>query len=292
MKYHVKATAGGKSTVSFECPHCQSGLTSPLEEAGQRFACPSCGGTIETPGVRELEKSKRELAAAQRQRELKLEAERERREHEQEQARAREAQRAERLAAAARAAEEAKQRAKAPDSHQPRRGSPAGLHVLATFAVVFIVVFVFYLTTVRPLQKRLADAQQQLDRQAEEMNAIQRTVGSVASDVKNGTEALRASTDAASRNAASARALADSVSRKSDGTSSLAQQVDQCATALHALEAKVEATQSALDSLKRTVNYNAAVANDTARALARDLDSLTSTVNYNARISNLNNSLR
>src|SRR4051794_2361852 len=63
MGYHVRAGARGKRVVEFSCPHCQAPLQSPLEEAGQRFACPNCGGEFLTPGHTELRQWQEQLAA-------------------------------------------------------------------------------------------------------------------------------------------------------------------------------------------------------------------------------------
>jgi len=54
--YTVNTHRKGKHTVTYECGHCRAPLESPLEEAGQTFACPTCGSKVETPGVVELER--------------------------------------------------------------------------------------------------------------------------------------------------------------------------------------------------------------------------------------------
>lgn len=65
--YTVNTRKNGKHTVSYECGHCQAALESPLQEAGQTFACPTCGRQIETPGIEE--RKRQQQAERQRQRE-------------------------------------------------------------------------------------------------------------------------------------------------------------------------------------------------------------------------------
>jgi uncharacterized Zn finger protein (UPF0148 family) len=55
MKYRVESIFGGRRTVVFACPKCSAPLESPLEEAGQSFACPTCAQQTVTPGVPELQ---------------------------------------------------------------------------------------------------------------------------------------------------------------------------------------------------------------------------------------------
>ncbi len=54
--YTVKPNWKGKQTVSYECGHCNAPLESPLEDAGDTFPCPTCGGSVQTPGSDELRK--------------------------------------------------------------------------------------------------------------------------------------------------------------------------------------------------------------------------------------------
>src|SRR6266542_3574703 len=54
--YKVKTVRSGLRRVVFACPFCNTDLESPIEEAGDRFACPNCGRESVTPGKPELEK--------------------------------------------------------------------------------------------------------------------------------------------------------------------------------------------------------------------------------------------
>src|SRR6185437_11312136 len=71
MKYTVSSTFSGKRRVKFECSSCSSPVESPLEEAGQKFPCPTCGMEFITPGIEERQRQLDEI----KRRELKEENE-------------------------------------------------------------------------------------------------------------------------------------------------------------------------------------------------------------------------
>jgi DNA-directed RNA polymerase subunit RPC12/RpoP len=70
VKYEVKTTFRGKRRVLFDCPSCAANLEAPLEEAGQKFPCPTCGHRLLTPGIDELVRLQQEEAAKLFQKEL------------------------------------------------------------------------------------------------------------------------------------------------------------------------------------------------------------------------------
>src|SRR5258706_10730070 len=49
-----KIMGHGKKKIEFACPSCSSPLESPLEDAGQHFACPECQHDLTVPGIKEL----------------------------------------------------------------------------------------------------------------------------------------------------------------------------------------------------------------------------------------------
>lgn len=65
MAYTVAGPAGHKK-IKFNCQRCQADLTSPLEEAGERFPCPTCGAEFVTPGMVELQQQQHQQATAAR----------------------------------------------------------------------------------------------------------------------------------------------------------------------------------------------------------------------------------
>ncbi len=67
----------GKLSVHYECPECDSDLTSALTEAGQQDTCPECETPFTVPGTRELQQQRAEKARAERE---KKEAERQKKE--------------------------------------------------------------------------------------------------------------------------------------------------------------------------------------------------------------------
>ena len=64
MSYTVTGRVGSKRKVEFSCPHCTATLNSPLEEAGQRFACPNCKYPLIVPGGEELRQQRASETAA------------------------------------------------------------------------------------------------------------------------------------------------------------------------------------------------------------------------------------
>jgi hypothetical protein len=65
--YRIEKSLLGKQTVRYQCPTCQGELLSPLEDAGKKELCPTCGAKLNVPGTAELVEYRRQQAA-QRQR--------------------------------------------------------------------------------------------------------------------------------------------------------------------------------------------------------------------------------
>lgn len=63
--------------VTYDCPHCDSNLKSPLEEAGKDDHCPKCGSDFVVPGT-EYREHLRDLETRQSQQEDKERLEKER----------------------------------------------------------------------------------------------------------------------------------------------------------------------------------------------------------------------
>lgn len=77
MRLEIKTSVLGRQSLSYDCPHCETGLTSPLDDAGKDDSCPECGGSFAVPGsverhkIRAEEQQRREQREADRQRKLK-----------------------------------------------------------------------------------------------------------------------------------------------------------------------------------------------------------------------------
>jgi hypothetical protein len=56
MNVQVRKTALGRYRLAYECPKCQTRLTSPLTDAGESDHCPECEEAFEVPGVGERER--------------------------------------------------------------------------------------------------------------------------------------------------------------------------------------------------------------------------------------------
>ena len=67
--HRIEKNLLGKQSVHYECPHCRGELISPLEDAGNREACPTCGGKLVVPGAEDLARHRREQDASRQQRE-------------------------------------------------------------------------------------------------------------------------------------------------------------------------------------------------------------------------------
>lgn len=65
-EYTVHARRNGKYAVEYQCGQCAAPLASPLEEAGQKFPCPTCGATVQTPGIKERFRQLEQEAEAER----------------------------------------------------------------------------------------------------------------------------------------------------------------------------------------------------------------------------------
>lgn len=52
----VKKRLFGGHSLSYSCPRCQEGLSSPLDDAGKVDTCPECGVGFTVPGVEEKER--------------------------------------------------------------------------------------------------------------------------------------------------------------------------------------------------------------------------------------------
>ena len=50
MRLEVKKSVLGRYTLSYDCPHCGAGLTSPLNDAGKDDSCPDCEEVFAVPG--------------------------------------------------------------------------------------------------------------------------------------------------------------------------------------------------------------------------------------------------
>jgi uncharacterized Zn finger protein (UPF0148 family) len=133
--YTVHARRNGKYAVEYQCGQCAAPLESPLEEAGQTFACPTCAATVQTPGAKELE--------ALREAELKADIQ------------AKQA----RLKAAAISRTAQAQRA---TEAQQAVTTARQLSPLAFLLTLVAVLAIFYFAAVWPLQKKLRNVNGQL----------------------------------------------------------------------------------------------------------------------------------
>lgn len=150
--------------VSYNCPRCAAELESPLENAGQRFPCPTCGHELTVPGIEKLNrlradeaKKSAEMAerAAAKAAEEKRRAERE--------AIARK-EREEKAAVAIREKEE-RQRLRAELIHRP-----GAFIAVGGSGVVGLLFVLFYLAVVQPLRTQLRATQSDLHSLTETVN--------------------------------------------------------------------------------------------------------------------------
>src|SRR2546428_395128 len=56
MRFQITKGFWGRVIVAYECPRCKTGLTSPIDDAGNSDACPECGATFMVPGSDAREK--------------------------------------------------------------------------------------------------------------------------------------------------------------------------------------------------------------------------------------------
>lgn len=61
MEYSVRDPMLGPPVVSYACASCGMALESPLEEAGTKQKCPTCGAPFVTPGEREARIERQKL---------------------------------------------------------------------------------------------------------------------------------------------------------------------------------------------------------------------------------------
>jgi len=78
MDYRVEKGLVGRPRVTYSCPRCQSPLESPLEEAGTKQPCPTCGVGIIVPGIKEKLVADQERRGAEARRKAAEDAERQR----------------------------------------------------------------------------------------------------------------------------------------------------------------------------------------------------------------------
>jgi len=202
MNYTVKG-AGRNRKVAFTCPTCGAAIESPLSDAGQNFPCPTCGRDFVTPGIPELEQSRREEAAqvAAQVRAQKI------REHEAAERRARDAQEArDREEQLVKAAERAKTQTPLPQAQLAR--PPDRSISQAAFAVVLLLVVVAgYGAVVRTMQSKLDRLESRLneltktvDRNATDLESLRLTVNRNAGALNSLTDTVNYNADAANRN--------------------------------------------------------------------------------------------
>jgi hypothetical protein len=67
--YQIKKKAIGGYAVAYDCPHCDTSLTSSLNEAGTSQPCPTCTRPFVVPGKVELDKLKDRQALERRAKE-------------------------------------------------------------------------------------------------------------------------------------------------------------------------------------------------------------------------------
>jgi hypothetical protein len=70
MRLELKTSVLGRQSLSYDCPHCETGLTSPLDDAGKDDTCPDCGESFAVPGSDERDKFRADEAHRRQQREL------------------------------------------------------------------------------------------------------------------------------------------------------------------------------------------------------------------------------
>lgn len=76
--YQLKKKAIGGYVVTYDCPNCAAGLTSPLDEAGSSQNCPTCNMPFVVPGKAECDQLRAKIEQERKTRaEAKLQQERE-----------------------------------------------------------------------------------------------------------------------------------------------------------------------------------------------------------------------
>jgi predicted RNA-binding Zn-ribbon protein involved in translation (DUF1610 family) len=157
--YTVTGKVGGKRIVKFECPACAAPIESPLEEAGQKFPCPSCGNKFVTPGVDEL---RQQQEAARAKAEAKAQAEAEAEQRKADEVKAKQQKQLEKNKAAA--------------ERRSRPPSPLRSAAFVSIITACVVMALFDLFIIRPLQYRLATAEQKLDEMAKDQDHLRDAV--------------------------------------------------------------------------------------------------------------------
>jgi hypothetical protein len=164
---HRVVKSHGRRVVQFPCPVCGANLESPLTDAGQTFPCPTCNRDFVVPGAAELRMQQSEEAAREVQSQQRA-AERAADEQARQDQLLREAQ------IAAQEAEAEKRRREAARAEKEKRKQTAGVSsgafgggLILCGLLVFALV---YLTMVRPLQEKVKDLTDIVERNAERLN--------------------------------------------------------------------------------------------------------------------------
>jgi DNA-directed RNA polymerase subunit RPC12/RpoP len=237
VDYRVTGGPRGRK-VEFVCPRCTFALESPLEEAGNTYACPTCGHSVLVPGIDELrqfrldEARKADTAARE-------EAKRRAQERDRLEQRAREGEDRE---AAALEAERAKA-AKRAEREANRRGVTAGPFAGSLLAVILLTLAVAHFALVRPLQLKLSGTQVELSNTEVELSHTQARLADVTVSVESLLKTVN-------HNAAAANATAV-------GMESLTRTVNHNADAAHKATATLANALAETDRLARNANDHA-----------------------------------
>lgn len=227
MKYEVTGKVGGKRIIKFECQLCRVPIDSPLEEAGQKFPCPSCSREFLTPGIAELKQQRETIQAEaiKRDEQIRAAAAAKR------QADAESQQQAAEKARLYAAKQEEKARAVA-----DRKSRPTSFLRIAGIAITtaIVSVSVLYGTVIKPMQRHMADLEDTVNANARAADALAHTANVNARIANDDTAAV-------ARDLAS---LSHTVSANADSANHNSQELGR-----H------------IDSLTDTVNYNAHIAN-------------------------------
>ena len=54
MKYSIKKNILGKYHILYNCPHCNTAVGLPADEAGLQIICPTCQQPLVAPGSEDL----------------------------------------------------------------------------------------------------------------------------------------------------------------------------------------------------------------------------------------------
>ncbi len=198
MAYKLKTGSRGKLKVAFNCERCGADLESPLEEAGERFPCPTCAHELIVPGAEDLQRLRAE-EAVQCEQKLRDDAARAAASREREEERKREE-----LARKQQKAEEERQRAaeRAARAQSKTRGVSWAAFSCSLVVLACCVVLIVYFSMMLPLRSRLDQLGRDVAALSDTVNHNAKAAQTTAADLAALTTTVNHNADVANRRTA------------------------------------------------------------------------------------------